>query len=87
MDCWLIVTPTPALLLASLLCIVGSTQAADLLDNGDLAGRTLILDLTAADLVGRHLIGEGRTVWCGPWARAARGSTSPSAARAECPGA
>ncbi|MBS0544040.1 MAG: CbbQ/NirQ/NorQ/GpvN family protein [Proteobacteria bacterium] len=30
-------------------------------------------DLTAADLVGRHLIGEGRTVWCdGPLTRAVR---------------
>ena len=41
---------TPALLLASLLCIVGSAQAADLLDNGDLAGRTLILDRFPAEL-------------------------------------
>ncbi len=30
-------------------------------------------DLTAADLVGRHLIGDGRTVWCdGPLTRAVR---------------
>lgn len=30
-------------------------------------------DLTAADLVGRHLIGEGRTLWCdGPLTRAVR---------------
>ena len=30
-------------------------------------------DLTAADLVGRHLIGEGRTMWCdGPLTRAVR---------------
>ena len=30
-------------------------------------------DLTAADLVGRHLIGDGKTVWCdGPLTRAVR---------------
>ncbi|MER2554929.1 MAG: CbbQ/NirQ/NorQ/GpvN family protein [Thauera sp.] len=30
-------------------------------------------DLTAADLVGRHLIGDGRTMWCdGPLTRAVR---------------
>lgn len=30
-------------------------------------------DLTAADLVGRHLIGEGKTLWCdGPLTRAVR---------------
>ena len=30
-------------------------------------------DLTAADLVGRHLIGDGKTMWCdGPLTRAAR---------------
>jgi nitric oxide reductase NorQ protein len=30
-------------------------------------------DLTAADLVGRHLIGDGRTIWCdGPLTRAVR---------------
>ena len=31
-------------------------------------------DLTAADLVGRHLLGDGQTVWCdGPHPRRARG--------------
>jgi nitric oxide reductase NorQ protein len=30
-------------------------------------------DLTAADLVGRHLLGDGQTVWCdGPLTRAVR---------------
>ena len=30
-------------------------------------------DLTAADLVGRHLIGDGQTIWCdGPLTRAVR---------------
>ena len=33
-------------------------------------------DLTAADLVGRHLISEGRTMWCdGPLTRAVRPSS------------
>ena len=39
-------------------------------------------DLTAADLVGRHLLGDGQTVWCdGPLTRAVRGEQLSGVAR------
>jgi MoxR-like ATPase len=45
-------------------------------------------DLTAADLVGRHLLGDGQTVWCdGPLTRAVREAASATSTKWSKPAA